>query len=599
MSEEDIDEKPAKVVSPKRGYIIKEMIATEETYVKKLQFILSIFMVPLQQQKVLDDETLKYQFGSVPLILEKHQQLYESLSNVDYEKVGLLFKEFSEELHVYEEYMVNFDPALTKRAALLMSNRKFANFVEAARSDPDAAGLGIESFLIAPVQRIPRYRLLLQELIKYTDFEHPDYQNLHDAFEAVGSSASAHNEAIRRRETKDKLMVIMMQFDNRSRVNLLDGIERSIVKEGVLGKQCRRGIKDFTFWIFSDCILYGEQQIPGVGYYNSSRLIQLTKCRVSPARNIANADDAFIIESTEKSFIVWAKSKDRDEWVSTLSTAMEARQAEVEEETGNIAPVWTPDNDCLQCETCEAKFTMILRRHHCRNCGAIVCDSCSKKRFLVEHIHQTKEQRVCDLCYDDLSTPDGAARVSEKGAGDVPGAPKTNLPKRGRQSVILRGIEAETIQTAAGVGPATRTNEPSPGKTDDSRAGKASLLSSMFSSGASAKEKKARHKTLKKHVSCKEFEVRREDGTINIENPVIVYLKSVAAAASAATDPAEQAPPPHTNTNGIASVPTVDGPPSDLPPPLPKYPPPAVRPSITLPPKPSLPNTPVPLAVQS
>jgi hypothetical protein len=564
MAEEGNGEKAVKAVSPKRGFIIKEMIATEATYIKKLESIINVFMIPLQQQKILDDDTCKYQFGSVAVILEKHQQLYENLSVVDYDKVGLLFKEFSNELHVYEEYMVNFDPALTKRAALLMSNRKFSNFVETARANPEAAGLGIESFLIAPVQRIPRYRLLLQELIKYTDFEHPDYQNLHDAFEAVGESASAHNEAIRRRETKDKLMEIMMRFDNRSRVNLLDGVERSIIREGVLGKQCRRGIKDFTFWVFSDCILYGEQQIPGVGYYNSSRVIQLTKCRVSPARNIANADDALIIESAEKSFIVWVKNKDRDDWVTTISTAMEARKKEVAEETGNIAPVWTPDNDCLQCETCAVNFTMILRRHHCRNCGAIVCDTCSKKRILVEHIHPTKEQRVCDLCFEDLSNPDSGDRRSENVvSGGDPAVPRTNLPKRGRQSVILRGIEAESMQAAAGI---PNTN------------------------AAQKKERKARRDSLKEHVSCKKFEVRLEDGRVSVDNPVIVYLKQIAAAASDATMGGSG------SSSAVAD--SADAPPAGAPPPLPKSPAPLSRPSITLPPKPNLPTAPVAIAMQ-
>ena len=129
----------------------------------------------------------------------------------------------------------------------------------------------------------------------------------------------------------------------------------------------RRGIKDFNFWVFSDCILYGEQQIPGVGYYNSSRVIQLTRCRVSPARNIANSENAFIIESAEKSFIVWTQAPaERDAWVTDIASAMESQKSKVDAETGNIAPVWTPDHDCVQCEICEAQFTMILRRHHCR-----------------------------------------------------------------------------------------------------------------------------------------------------------------------------------------------------------------------------------------
>jgi hypothetical protein len=36
----------------------------------------------------------------------------------------------------------------------------------------------LDSLLIAPVQRIPRYILLLRDLIKSTAVDHPDYKNL-------------------------------------------------------------------------------------------------------------------------------------------------------------------------------------------------------------------------------------------------------------------------------------------------------------------------------------------------------------------------------------------------------------------------------------
>lgn len=39
-------------------------------------------------------------------------------------------------------------------------------------------GLNIEAFLIKPVQRLPKYVLLLKDLIKHTWADHPDYDNL-------------------------------------------------------------------------------------------------------------------------------------------------------------------------------------------------------------------------------------------------------------------------------------------------------------------------------------------------------------------------------------------------------------------------------------
>ena len=43
---------------------------------------------------------------------------------------------------------------------------------------------------------------------------------------------------------------------------------------------------------------------------------------------------------------------------------------------------------------------MINRRHHCRNCGKVVCGGCSKNSLLLVNI-SSKPSRVCDGCWDD------------------------------------------------------------------------------------------------------------------------------------------------------------------------------------------------------
>ena len=40
----------------------------------------------------------------------------------------------------------------------------------------------LSSFLITPVQRLPRYLLFLRELHRYTPPDHPDYANLNNSF---------------------------------------------------------------------------------------------------------------------------------------------------------------------------------------------------------------------------------------------------------------------------------------------------------------------------------------------------------------------------------------------------------------------------------
>ena len=43
----------------------------------------------------------------------------------------------------------------------------------------------------------------------------------------------------------------------------------------------------------------------------------------------------------------------------------------------DIVP-WADDKDVPLCPFCAKSFIITRRRHHCRLCGAIMCDDCSK-----------------------------------------------------------------------------------------------------------------------------------------------------------------------------------------------------------------------------
>jgi hypothetical protein len=59
-----------------------------------------------------------------------------------------------------------------------------------------------------------------------------------------------------------------------------------------------------------------------------------------------------------------------------------------------IAPVWVPDDFSKDCQKCDVPFTLLRRRHHCRLCGALVCNECSSNRKLIPT--ESKPVRVCD-----------------------------------------------------------------------------------------------------------------------------------------------------------------------------------------------------------
>ncbi|XP_045502943.1 zinc finger FYVE domain-containing protein 26 homolog isoform X1 [Colias croceus] len=61
---------------------------------------------------------------------------------------------------------------------------------------------------------------------------------------------------------------------------------------------------------------------------------------------------------------------------------------------------WVEDYTTDRCMLCKiSNFSMIIRRHHCRRCGRLVCHACSRNRMQVPTYPSGVKFRVCDDCY--------------------------------------------------------------------------------------------------------------------------------------------------------------------------------------------------------
>lgn len=68
-------------------------------------------------------------------------------------------------------------------------------------------------------------------------------------------------------------------------------------------------------------------------------------------------------------------------------------------------PVWIPDVEAPQCMSCGATFTVVKRRHHCRNCGKVFCARCSSNSVPLPKFGHVKPVRVCNKCFIYSLTP--------------------------------------------------------------------------------------------------------------------------------------------------------------------------------------------------
>lgn len=107
------------------------------------------------------------------------------------------------------------------------------------------------------------------------------------------------------------------------------------------------------------------------------------------------------------------------------------------------APEWA-DGEC--CHRCRVQFSMVQRKHHCRNCGQIFCGKCSSKQSTIPRYGIEKEVRVCEDCYDKLNK--SMKHESHKASGSVESSPyqavKTQAPGKSEQEIQ----EEEELQLA-------------------------------------------------------------------------------------------------------------------------------------------------------
>mmetsp|Transcript_27185 Transcript_27185/g.71319 ORF Transcript_27185/g.71319 Transcript_27185/m.71319 type:complete len:363 (-) Transcript_27185:153-1241(-) len=84
---------------------------------------------------------------------------------------------------------------------------------------------------------------------------------------------------------------------------------------------------------------------------------------------------------------------------------------------------WMPDTDVDVCTLCRAtRFNVLVRRHHCRFCGAVVCDGCSHGRKYSEAAGEPV--RCCDRCIAvrpaPLAPPAASADTDNDGTSGAP-----------------------------------------------------------------------------------------------------------------------------------------------------------------------------------
>ncbi|XP_020619624.1 rho guanine nucleotide exchange factor 10-like isoform X2 [Orbicella faveolata] len=191
----------------KRYQVAKEILETEKKYLSCLRTLKEVFEEPMRESNLIPSKEIDVLFpGELVHILTSHthfmKDLEERLQNWKLQGiVGDIFTKLSGSYHIdvlriYSNYVNNFPKAIGVINKSSRGSQKFRKFLQNCSSKSECEGLDLPAFLLTPIQRLPRYVLLLRQLSKHTDAGHPDSFHIENALETMKQMINILNDSI-------------------------------------------------------------------------------------------------------------------------------------------------------------------------------------------------------------------------------------------------------------------------------------------------------------------------------------------------------------------------------------------------------------------
>ncbi|KAG2206293.1 hypothetical protein INT47_007307, partial [Mucor saturninus] len=175
-------------------FILNELIATEKSYNGLLLLIKDRYMEPMIAASRTKDALVKSAdipilFKHLPELLAFSDRLLSGFQKTR-NNIGQVFKGVETDLVVFLKYAMHYRTN-TKAIRRACCNVLFVKIDQENLARRDTNRLGMSDYFIAPIQRIPRYCLLIKDLQKYTHPSDSNYSELDFALKTLTGLAVA------------------------------------------------------------------------------------------------------------------------------------------------------------------------------------------------------------------------------------------------------------------------------------------------------------------------------------------------------------------------------------------------------------------------
>lgn len=186
-------------------------------YVTNLKILQTRYVDPLREASktslpILSASDVATLFSSLEAVPKLNERFVEDVGKrvKDWhalQTIGDVFDEYAPFFKTYLVYVQGFEKMSKRLLSLRKENERFRMFLEYLEMKERLPPL--QSLLIMPVQRIPRYQLLIRDLIKNTHDTHPDYKLLNKALGKIANTAKHINDSMNRQKRALKLYVLV------------------------------------------------------------------------------------------------------------------------------------------------------------------------------------------------------------------------------------------------------------------------------------------------------------------------------------------------------------------------------------------------------
>ncbi|KNZ75187.1 Rho1 guanine nucleotide exchange factor 1 [Termitomyces sp. J132] len=243
----------------KRQAIIFELIKGEMSYVKDLESISNMYIVPLRtaeppiipQDRV---ETFIHDvFHNFRELFDHHSQLVKEFHRIQREQhpiIGSIIEPLTHAAlqfrEAYQDYIPNYPIAAYRIDDEMANNPAFKAFVESCVRHPDAHRLDMKNFINRPIPRLLRYELLLKGILEQTPADSSDIEQIPETIDLIKSLGKETEPGVAAAKQKVEVWRYNSNLLFKSGENVdmdLLSLDRSLIHSGKLLRQPESGLE--------------------------------------------------------------------------------------------------------------------------------------------------------------------------------------------------------------------------------------------------------------------------------------------------------------------------------------------------------------------